>query len=97
MIRECKLLKSFVNEKVDTHIKVVYGDRDKPEKKIASKSQNNDRVDIYTTAHLGAAHRINDFIVEYLHRKSAAKKANTMAQNISIIEQLEEEKNDNIT
>ena len=96
MIRECKLLKSFVNEKVDTHIKVVYGDRDKPEKKIASKSQKNDRVDIYTTAHLGAAHRINDFIVEYLHRKSAAKKANTMAQ-LSIIEQLEEEKNYNIT
>ena len=81
MKKEAMRMKKDIDEKVDTHVKIIHGDQDE-----LHKSQHIDRVYIYTTAHLGAAHNIHDFIIQMLNRKAKLarlKRMNRMAKSHS--------------
>ena len=63
-------MRSKWNKDVDTNIKIM-NDRDpQKEVEVVKKIEADEpvEVEIYTTAHLGATHRIHDFIVEYLKK-----------------------------
>lgn len=64
-----KLLKKY-NSKVDTNVKIIGGEKAEEEEAKRLEKGETVEVELYTTMHLGSAHRIHDFICEYLGRSN---------------------------